>query len=138
MGELAHRRSLLRRLMDALFNGVVWSTTALLLLVSIWFGGVSLWARARQRPFEPAAWRDAPEPDRVAMADDLVRRFLVGTTRAQIQSLLGAPPRTFAQQPAVAWWRVGPEAGPMSIDDVCIEVVFGADGLAAAARLRDC
>src|SRR5262245_35322630 len=94
-------------------------------------------------PFDPAAWKgadlaDGRNPARLRMVDDLLRRHrLVGMAQAEVDELLGVPPRTgyFRDYDYVYW--LGPERGFISIDSEWLVLKFEQGRVARARIVRD-
>jgi hypothetical protein len=97
---------------------------------------------ASRIPFDATTWRsentEQPRGLRVRMVDDLLRRHpLLGMRRADVDALLGVPPKTsyFADYEYVYW--LGPERGFMSIDSEWLALRFRDDRVVEARIVRD-
>jgi SmpA / OmlA family len=84
-------------------------------------------------PFDSLTWKESltkesPEPVRLRMIDDLLRKHaLVGMRRSEVISLLGTPPATgyFREYDFVYW--LGPERGFFGIDSEWLAVKFDSE-----------
>lgn len=99
---------------------------------------------ARRVPFNSTIWRaslesqTSAEPVRIDMVDDLlIRHKLTGASRAEIEQLLGKPPKTihFSEYEYVYW--LGPERRFMSIDSEWLCLKFSNNQVTEARILAD-
>lgn len=96
-----------------------------------------------RRPFDSLEWRNSlaeerTDPVRIRMIDDLLSRHgLKGMSRAQIDSLLGTPPKTSYFPEYENDW-LGPERGFIRIDSEWLGLQFDASGrVSKVSMLRD-
>jgi hypothetical protein len=98
--------------------------------------------RASRRSFDSAVWKSSlsnsspGDPVRLRMVDSLLRqRQLIGMSRSEIVSLLGAPPSTeyFRDYDLVYW--LGPERGFISIDSEWLAIRLDPNDRVTEARI---
>jgi hypothetical protein len=102
-------------------------------------GGVVWHVRYPGRAFDPVAWNDATQIERVVrqpMADRLIARdTLRGMTRAEVVRLLGEPLDIQPFSGCDLAYYLGPERGFMSIDSECLVIRLGPDGRVIACKI---
>ena len=153
--EGPHPEQRLRRHRLSLYLVIGVLVVAVLGPPAVFIGSAALHVReehAKDRPFDSAVWKASLEawkadfekngqvppigadPIRRHMVDDLLKRHpLVGMSRADVESLLGIPPRPgyFEEYDLVYW--LGMEV--LGLDYQWLVIRFGADGRVTEARV---
>ena len=120
----------------------LWVTVIPACVILVRFGWNYVQTRMHLRPFDPVAWSQASDEDRVYMVPDLMKRVLPGKTETEVIQLLGSPRyRNGGENAQVLWWvGIDFQTGPLPADDKCIMIDFTSSNVATpdTISMPDC